>query len=168
MLTIARSLCPFAAPAGMQRHTLRRLTAMPKLQLLSNGTYHVLFTEAGHAYSRWNDIAVTRWRADETLDDGGARCYIRDHTSRSDDAGPAPPVPLQRTAFGSDFQHGRARIWGNEYGIETRSEMAVSALDPVELRRVVVKNWGNRPSTLSATSYAEIVLSLHWPRSRPR
>ena len=37
-------------------------TPMPEVHLLSNGRYHVMITNAGGGYSRWKDIAVTRWR----------------------------------------------------------------------------------------------------------
>ena len=43
-------------------------TAIPEVQLLSNGRYHVMVTNAGGGYSRWKDIAVTRWREDSTCD----------------------------------------------------------------------------------------------------
>ena len=39
-------------------------TPAPEVQLLSNGRYHVMVTNAGGGYSRWNDLAVTRWRED--------------------------------------------------------------------------------------------------------
>src|SRR6185503_14837556 len=38
----------------------------PEVQLLSNGRYHVMVTNAGGGYSRWKDLAVTRWREDAT------------------------------------------------------------------------------------------------------
>jgi len=38
-------------------------TPVPEVQLLSNGRYHVMVTNAGGGYSRWKDLAVTRWRA---------------------------------------------------------------------------------------------------------
>src|SRR5450759_5589852 len=50
---------------------------IPEVQLLSNGRYHVMITSAGGGYSRWNDLAVTRWREDGTCDNWGAFCYIR-------------------------------------------------------------------------------------------
>ncbi len=37
-------------------------TLSPQVQLLSNGRYHVMITNAGGGYSRWKDIAVTRWQ----------------------------------------------------------------------------------------------------------
>jgi len=37
-------------------------TPIPEVQLLSNGRYHVMVTNSGGGYSRWKDIAVSRWR----------------------------------------------------------------------------------------------------------
>ena len=53
----------------------------PKLHLLSNGRYHVMVTNAGGGYSRWRDLAVTRWREDATCDNWGSFCYLRDAAS---------------------------------------------------------------------------------------
>ena len=56
-------------------------TPTPEVQLLSNGRYHVMITNAGGGYSRWKDMAVTRWREDTTCDNWGTFCYIRDVAS---------------------------------------------------------------------------------------
>ncbi|MEP6505682.1 MAG: cyclic beta 1-2 glucan synthetase, partial [Betaproteobacteria bacterium] len=122
---------------------------MSELQLLSNGAYHVLVTASGHAHSRWHDMALTRWRADALLDDGGARCHVRDRSTE-----PSPPAE-----GGHDFQQGRATFQHRGRGIETRTEIAVARDDPVSLRRVVITNLCDTPRAASATSYAEIVLS---------
>ena len=57
-------------------------TPIPEVQLLSNGRYHVMITNAGGGYSRWKDLAVTRWREDSTCDNWGTFCYIRDVDER--------------------------------------------------------------------------------------
>ncbi|MFL6682407.1 MAG: glucoamylase family protein, partial [Burkholderiaceae bacterium] len=54
------------------------LTPTPEVQLLSNGNYHVMVTQAGGGYSRYKDMAVTRWREDMTRDDWGSFAYLRD------------------------------------------------------------------------------------------
>ncbi len=51
---------------------------VPEVHLLSNGRYHVAITSAGGGYSRWRDLAVTRWREDATRDCCGTFCYLRD------------------------------------------------------------------------------------------
>ena len=57
-------------------------TPAPEVQLLSNGRYHVMVTNAGGGYSRWKDLAVTRWREDATRDHWGSFCYLRDADER--------------------------------------------------------------------------------------
>src|SRR5439155_25617076 len=61
---------------------LRRFTTphdvTPRTQLLSNGRYAVMLTAAGSGYSRWRDIAVTRWREDVTRDCWGTYIFLRD------------------------------------------------------------------------------------------
>src|SRR3546814_15998070 len=55
-----------AASAGTRTLMVRRLTGLadgaPITHLLSNGRSSVMLTAAGAGYSRWRDIAVTRWR----------------------------------------------------------------------------------------------------------
>src|SRR5438105_2950573 len=53
-------------------------TPLPEVQLLSNGSYHAMVTSAGGGYSRWKNLAITRWCEDATRDNWGAFCYIRD------------------------------------------------------------------------------------------
>jgi cyclic beta-1,2-glucan synthetase len=50
----------------------------PEVHLLSNGSYHVVITSAGGGYSRWRELAVTRWREDSTRDGWGSFVYLRD------------------------------------------------------------------------------------------
>src|SRR5687767_14194909 len=49
----------------------------PEVHLLSNGRYHVVVTSAGGGYSRWRDLALTRWREDATRDCWGTFIYLR-------------------------------------------------------------------------------------------
>ncbi len=46
-------------------------TATPKTQLLCNGRYGLMLTNAGGGYSRWGDFEITRWRSDRTRDSVG-------------------------------------------------------------------------------------------------
>jgi cyclic beta-1,2-glucan synthetase len=46
-------------------------TPIPEVKLLSNSRYHVMVTNAGGGYSRWKDLAVTRWHEDTTRDHWG-------------------------------------------------------------------------------------------------
>ena len=71
---------------AIDRQALSRATGgpqalAPQVQLLSNGNYHVMLTRAGAGYSRWKNLAVTRWREDATCDNWGSFCYLRDLAS---------------------------------------------------------------------------------------
>ncbi len=71
-----------SATPDVQAQTLRRYTGPvptpPVTHLLSNGRYGVMLTAAGGGYSRWDDIAITRWREDATRDDCGAFIHLQD------------------------------------------------------------------------------------------
>ena len=62
--------------------TLRRFESphdvTPRTHLLSNGRYTVMITAAGSGFSRWRDLAVTRWREDTTRDGWGTFVFLRD------------------------------------------------------------------------------------------
>ena len=62
----------------VERHFTSPHSAMPRTQLLSNGRYAVMLTTAGSGYSRWRDLAVTRWREDVTRDAWGTYVFLRD------------------------------------------------------------------------------------------
>ena len=74
-------------------------TPIPEIQLLSNGRYHVMVTSAGSGYSRWKDLAVTRWSEDSTSDNHGSFCYIRDLTSQRYWSTTHQPTPYARKKF---------------------------------------------------------------------
>jgi hypothetical protein len=61
---------------------VRRFTSphgsIPRTHVLSNGRYAVMVTAAGSGYSRWQDVAVTRWREDVTRDSWGSYLFLRD------------------------------------------------------------------------------------------
>ena len=61
-----------------QRHYGSAHSRMPRTHLLSNGRYSTMITAAGSGYSRWHDVAITRWREDVTCDGWGAYIFLRD------------------------------------------------------------------------------------------
>ncbi|MEO8156409.1 MAG: glucoamylase family protein [Betaproteobacteria bacterium] len=134
-------------------------TAIPEVQLLSNGSYHVMVTNAGGGYSRWKDIAVTRWREDTTCDNWGAFCYLRDVASGEFWSNAHQPTLKRADAYEAIFSEGRAEFRRRDHNIETYTEIVVSPEDDIELRRIRITNRSNSRRTLDITSYAEVVLA---------
>ncbi len=134
-------------------------TAQPEVQLLSNGRYHVMITSAGGSYSRWKDLAVTRWREDATADNWGNFTYVRDVDSGqfwSTGYQPTLAVPKKYEVI---FSEGRAEFRRHDQGIDLYSEIVVSPEDDIEMRRTRVTNQSPLRRTIEFTSYAEVVMA---------
>jgi hypothetical protein len=134
-------------------------TAIPEVQLLSNGRYHVMVTNAGGGYSRWKDLAVTRWREDTTCDNWGAFCYLRDVASGAFWSSAHQPTLERADAYEAIFSEGRAEFRRRDHEYETYTEIVVSPEDDIELRRVRITNRARTRRTIDVTSYAEVVLA---------
>ncbi|MGH8648368.1 MAG: cyclic beta 1-2 glucan synthetase, partial [Burkholderiales bacterium] len=134
-------------------------TPVPEVQLLSNGRYHVMVTNAGGGYSRWKDLAVTRWREDSTRDHWGTFCYIRDVTSGVFWSTAHQPALKRSQAYEAIFSEGRAEFRRGDHDLDTHTEIVVSPEDDIELRRLHITNRSRTRRTIDVTSYAEIVLA---------
>jgi cellobiose phosphorylase len=134
-------------------------TALPEVQLLSNGRYHVMVTNAGGGISRWRDLAVTRWREDGTRDNHGTFCYIRDVAGGEFWSAAHQPTLKRADHYEAIFTEARAEFRRRDGDIEAHTEIAVSPEDDIELRRVRITNHSRSRRTLEVTSYAEVVLA---------
>ena len=134
-------------------------TPAPEVQLLSNGRYHVMVTNAGGGYSRWKDLAVTRWREDTTGDAWGTYCYLRDETSGEFWSTAHQPTRNSGEKYEAIFTEGRAEFRRHDGGIDTHTEIAVSPEDDIELRRVRITNNSHVRRTIEVTSCTEVVLA---------
>jgi cyclic beta-1,2-glucan synthetase len=131
----------------------------PRTHLLSNGSYSVMITAAGSGYSRWRDIAVTRWREDPTCDAWGSYVFLRDVANGQVWSAGYQPVGQEPDRYDVAFYEDRAEITRRDGPIITFTEILVSAEDDGEVRRVSLTNTGNRVREIELTTYAEVVLS---------
>jgi cyclic beta-1,2-glucan synthetase len=131
----------------------------PRTHLLSNGRYAVMMTAAGSGYSRWRDIAVTRWREDVTSDGWGTYVFLRDTRSGAVWSAGYQPSGAAADRYDVAFSEGRAEIVRRDGPVTTTLEVAVSSEDDAEVRRVSITNLGNQIREIELTSYAEIVLA---------
>jgi len=143
---------PLHAPIAAQ-------TPTPEVQLLSNGRYQVMVTNAGGGYSRWRNFAVTRWVEDSTCDNWGSFFYLRDIDTGSYWSAAHHPTCKPADSYAAMFSEGRAEYRRRDLGIETYTEIVVSPEDDIELRRVCLTNRSGTRKTIEITSYAEVVLA---------
>ena len=146
-------------PESLMRIFKTANTPRPEVQLLSNGRYHVMVNNSGSGYSRWNDLAVTRWREDPTADRSGTFCYIRDPASGEFWSNGYQPTRKKPDTYQTIFKQARAEFRRRDRNFDTRTEIIVSPEDDVELRRILVTNRSWTKQTIEFTSYAEVVLA---------
>lgn len=134
-------------------------TPVPEVQLLSNGSYHVMVSNSGGGYSRWRESAVTRWREDSTCDNWGTFCYIRDLKTNAFWSNSYQPTMQEAKVYETIFSQGRVEFRRIDNGIETHTEIIVSPEDDVEIRRIQISNRSGEKREIDITSYAEVVLA---------
>jgi cyclic beta-1,2-glucan synthetase len=133
--------------------------ATPQAHLLSNGRYTVMLTAAGSGYSRWGDIAITRWREDATRDDWGSYVFLRDVQSGAVWSAGYQPSGVEPERYDVMFTEDRAELVRHDGTLTTILDVMVSPADNAEVRRVSVSNGGSRPREIDLTSYAELALA---------
>ncbi|MEO7158309.1 MAG: glucoamylase family protein [Vicinamibacterales bacterium] len=143
--------------------TLRRFTSphqpIAQTQLLSNGRYAVMMTAAGSGYSRWGDLAVTRWREDPTRDCWGTYIFLRDADRGTVWSAGYQPSGVEPDSYEATFLEDRVEIVRRDGAITTTLDVTVSPEDDAEARRVTISNGGRRTRDIDVTSYAEVVLA---------
>ncbi len=144
---------------GVMRVLTNPAPATPEVQLLSNGRYHVVVSSAGGGYSRWHELALTRWREDATRDCWGTFVYLRDVGTGEFWSAAHQPVRRATKNYEAIFTEGRAEFRQRHAGLETHTQIAVSPEDDVELRRVTIVNRSQETRVIELTSYAEVVLA---------
>ncbi|MDP2834608.1 MAG: glucoamylase family protein, partial [Pseudomonadota bacterium] len=170
--THTAELTGIEAGAGSPEMPIRVLnnpdTPVPEVQLLSNGRYHVMISHAGGGYSRWQDLAVTRWREDGTRDAWGTFAYLRDVESGAIWSTAHQPTLRHAEHYEAIFSEGRAEFRrrdratgkGGDFDFDTHTDIVVSPEDDIELRRVRITNRSGTRRSIELTSYAEVVLAV--------
>ncbi|UCC73915.1 MAG: phosphorylase, partial [Gemmatimonadota bacterium] len=143
--------------------TLRRFESphdiTPRTHLLSNGRYTVMVTAAGSGFSRWRELAVTRWREDTTRDCWGTFIFLRDAETEDVWSAGFQPSGSEADHYEVVYSEDRAKIMQRFRSLTITLEMVVSPEDDAELRRLTVTNLENRDREIDFTSYAEIALA---------
>ena len=141
---------------------VRRFTALddptPRTQLLSNGSYTVMMTAAGSGYSRWRDIAITRWREDVTRDCWGTYIYLSDAQSQNIWSAGYQPTGVEADSYEAEFYEDHAEFFRRDRSLNTKLEVVVSTEEDAEVRRVSITNLGARAREIQVTSFAELSL----------
>lgn len=129
----------------------------PELQLLSNGSYHVMVDSDGAGYSRWNEVQLTRWQPDPLGSTGGLACVLHEATSSERWSATLAPIYGAPERYEAVFAEGRASFRREERGLQIATEVVVAPDDDVELRRIRIRNTLDAPRTLEVTGHVALL-----------
>ncbi len=154
----AAELQPVTPPVSFVPWRVPANSPTPQVHFLSQGRYGLLITNSGGGYSQWQDVALTRWQADSTLDNWGTWIYVQDR-----DRGEFWSATSQPTGSTPDKQEimfhphkVEFHRWSN--GISVHTEITVGS-DDIEFRRITLLNDSDEPRRLKLISYGEVVLA---------
>jgi cyclic beta-1,2-glucan synthetase len=133
-------------------------TPFPLTHYLGNGRYGLLITNAGSGFDRWQDIDLTRWRADTTCDDWGLWIYIQDLDNGELWSVGAQPIVSRAAQHDVTFAPHKADFNYTGDTVHSHMEITVAPTDDVAIRRVRVTNRSDETHRLRLVSYGEIVL----------
>ncbi|MFL5381563.1 MAG: GH36-type glycosyl hydrolase domain-containing protein [Longimicrobiaceae bacterium] len=133
-------------------------TPQPHVALLGRLPYTLMVSHCGSGYSRYGELAVTRWRADGTTDHTGQFCYLKDVEAGRAWSAAHQPVCAPADVYHAHLATDRVTFHRADGPVETRTEITVVPGDHAEVRRVTVTNTGDRAREVELTSYGEIVL----------
>ena len=134
--------------------------AIPRTHLLSNGRYAVMVTAAGSGYSRWGDVAVTRWREDVTRDSWGSYLFLRDMYTGAVWSAGHQPSGTEADSYEVIFSEDHAEFSRRDGSIVDRLDhRRVGRARRRDPPRVADQSRRAAIVEIELTSYAEIVLA---------
>lgn len=140
------------------RH-FKDMDIVPEVNLLSNGHYHTMINNAGSGYSRWNNIAVTRWREDATSDNLGLFVYFRSQGGGEFHSITYQPTISALTSNEAIFTQAYCEFHQKESKLEIHTTICISPEDDIELRRIRLINHSHINHTIELTTYSEVVIA---------
>ncbi len=138
---------------------LNPAAALRSTSLMSNGRYSVMVTATGSGYSRWGELAVTRWQADPTEDRLGTYIFLRDTSTNEWWSATAEPKKAPDEFCQTLLCDDKATFIKTVGTLRTEVECIVVSEGNGEARRVTIINDGSTDRLIEVTSFAELVLA---------
>ena len=157
----ATAVRPEAPQAGVEAWQVPSRAPYPEVHVLSNGEFTTFVTSSGAGYCRWQDLDLTRWRADTALENVGTWLYVHDQDRQVVWSGGLQPVAASVESESVLYYVHQAEFHRRRDGLSIRTRVGVSLEDDVEIRQVIVNNHTGDPRHLNLTSYAEVALAPH-------
>ncbi len=133
--------------------------ALRATNLMSNGHYSVMLTATGSGYSRWNELAVTRWQPDPSEDRMGNYLFLSDVDSGEWWSATAEPKRAADETCQTSFCDDKATFVKVVGTLRSEVECIVVSEGDGEARRIEIFNDGASDRHIEVTSFAELALA---------
>ncbi|SDY04575.1 Cellobiose phosphorylase [Evansella caseinilytica] len=134
-------------------------TRTPEVCVLSNGKLTTVVTNSGSGFSRYDGLAVSRWREDPVMDSWGSYVYIYD-TSKDKLWSPSyQPCRVKAEQQRVQFALHKATFLREDGDVKTSMEVCVSPEWNAEIRRISLTNTGEKRKVLEVTTFVELALA---------
>ena len=127
--------------------------------LLSNGDYSSMINICGGGYSKKNDMMLYRWKGSSTSDDSGLFFYIKNLNSNDYWSSAFEPCKTYGKSYEAYFTLDKARFLRRDGNIESTTEVCLSTDEDFEVRKITLKNIGDKGRSIEVTSYCEVTLT---------
>ncbi|WP_051344229.1 GH36-type glycosyl hydrolase domain-containing protein [Alicyclobacillus herbarius] len=138
--------------------TVHGLSAVPEVNVMSNGRMTSVLTGEGNGMLSWNGLSVTRFREDPVVDSSGMAIYIHDEVS--EETWSPTRFPCQREdTYQVEFRLDKSTFETTCHGIESSLAVTVAPDVDAEVRRLRLVNHSDDDRTLEVTSFLELALA---------
>lgn len=129
---------------------------IPVTNYLCNNNYALLITSDGDGFSSYKNMMLYRWRADLYAGTGNY-IYIKDTTKNKLWSATYHPTKAEPEEYQAIFSPHKAEFKRVDESISTHTEVSLSPIHNLEIRRVTIKNNSKETREFEITSYLEAV-----------
>ena len=127
--------------------------------LLSNGNFSTMITLQGSGYSKEGNNLLYRWKGDSTVDNSGLFLYIKNLNSNEYWSATFEPCRNDCEETDIEFSVDKAKFTKRCGSIKSEMEVVVSSEDSIDIRKLKLKNVGEKGISIEVTSYMEVTLT---------
>ena len=140
------------------RVVLDPIRALRATNVMSNGRYSVMVSATGSGYSRFGELAVTRWQPDPHEDRLGSYIFLRDIATGDWWSATAEPKRAENERVQTLFADDKASFTKSVGSLRSEVECIVISEGNGEGRRITLYNDSATDRHIEVTSFAELVL----------
>ncbi len=136
------------------------ISKLPELSVISNSKYSTIIDDRGNGYSKYRQIRLNRYRK-VTEQDYGMFIYIKDLQTKKVWSNTYSPMNVMPKKYEVVFALDNIKFVRGDKDIITTTEIVVTKTHHAEIRKITLKNIGNKDKELELTTYTEPILAMN-------